>query len=256
MKPDRRFQRQGRKCLAALLACTLLNACAHREGQVAPIPMPGLSDDHVDVQGVRVTAVAYTDEDQAETAFGFDILGAGLLPVRVGVDNQSLTVVKVNPQQTFLIDLDGQAWPILTAEQAYNRAAKAVELGVITTEGAKSAALLGTAGAIGSFALAVVLSRSVATPVIQGATAGAALGAITGGSDAMSGLENKVRSDLSRKALRNQQIQPSEMAYGVLFFPARDEARGARNVRLGLELDGYPQTVTVPLKSLPRSTSR
>lgn len=240
-----------RRALAALTALALFSSCAHREGQVAPIPMPAASGDHVDIQGVQVTASAYTDSDQAETAFGFDIVGAGLLPVRVGLDNQSTTVVKVNPQQTFLIDMDGQAWPILSAEQAYNRAAKAVELGTITGEAAKSAVLLGTAGAIGSFALAVVLSRGIATPVAQGAIAGASLGALTGGTDAVYGLENKVRGDLSRKALRNQRIQPGEMAYGVLFFPARDEARGARNVRLALELDGYPQIATLPLKIPP-----
>lgn len=243
----------SKRIVAAVTALVLSSSCAHREGQVAPIPMPVTSGDHIDVQGVKVTASAYTDADQAETAFGFDIVGAGLLPVRIGVDNQSATVVKVNPQQTFLIDMDGQAWPILTAEQAYNRAAKAVELGTITGDAATSAALLGTAGAIGSFALAVVLSRGIATPVAQGAIAGASLGALTGGTDAVYGLENRVRSDLAHKALRNQRIQPGEMAYGVLFFPARDEARGARSVRLTLELDGYPQIVTLPLK-LPLPT--
>jgi hypothetical protein len=236
--------------VAASLAVSILASCAPYGERVAPIPLPSSRGDHIDIQGAQVTAQPYVDPKQAEAAFGFDIRGAGLLPVRFALDNQSGSVVRVNPQQTFLIDLDGQAWPVLTAEQAYNRIGRAVEFQEIGKGAAKSATLIGAAGAVTGFALGVLLGEGVGKTTLQGVEVGTSVGAFFGGTDAAYGLETKIRQDLAAKSLRNQRVQPGELAYGVLFFPGREEARTARSLRLSIELDSYPQVVNLPLKPI------
>jgi hypothetical protein len=62
-------------------------------------------------------------------AFGFNIRKAGLLPVRFVIDNQAQARVSVYSAQTFLLDCEGQAWPLLTSEQAYDRVKGYVEAG-------------------------------------------------------------------------------------------------------------------------------
>lgn len=236
-----------RHLIAAALALALLNGCAPRD-KVAPLPTPSNRADHIDVQGALITASPYIDSLQAEAAFGFDIRGAGLLPVRFVLDNRSGAVIRINPQQTFLIDLDGQAWPVLSTEQAYNRVARARELGVIAQGGAEGGALGAAAGIATGFAISLVLGQSIGSSLLETTAAGAMAGAMTGGTNAATDLENRAREDLARKSLRNQRIQPGELAHGVLFFPGRDEARTARSLRLSLDLDSYPQIVTLPLK--------
>ncbi|HUL11349.1 MAG TPA: hypothetical protein VLU73_04160 [Methylococcaceae bacterium] len=233
--------------LAACLTVSLA-ACAPYGERVAPVPLPSPRSDHIDIQGALLTAQPYPDPQQAEAAFGFDIRGAGLLPVRFSLDNRSDSVVRINPQQTFLIDLDGQAWPVLTADQAYNRISRAVEFQEIGKAAGKSAALIGAAGAVTGFALGVLLGEGVGKTTLQGVEVGTSVGAFFGGADAVYGLETKIRQDLAAKSLRNQRIQPGELAYGVLFFPGQDEARTARSLRLSIELDSYPQVVNLPLK--------
>jgi hypothetical protein len=249
--PGQARLRRANRAISALLAASLLSGCAPPGGRIAPIPLPSSPGDHAEMQGAIFTAVAYTDPKQAESAFGFDARGAGLLPVRISVDNRSNSVIRLNPQQTFLIDYNNQAWPVLTSEQAFNRISKSVELETMALGGVQSAGLLGTAGAISGFALSVILSRGMATPIAQGAAAGASIGAVTGATDALYSMEAKLRQELSSRTLKNQRIQPGDLAYGVMFFPGHDEARSARTLRLNLEIDSYPEVITLPLRPPP-----
>lgn len=245
-----------RGVIAALVAMAWLNGCAPHRDQIAPLPQPLSSVDHIDVQGARITATPYLDPRQAEAVFGFDIRGAGLLPVSFALDNRSTAVVRINPQQSFLIDLDGQAWPVLSSEQAYNRVARAQEQGILDRGSLAQDALRGgvtgaVSGALTAFAFSVIISHGMGTPMLQGAAAGATLGLLTGGQAAASELSNRVRQEIAGKAFHTHLIQPGEMAYGVLFFPGRNEARTARNLRLSLDLDSYPKIVDLPLKMPP-----
>lgn len=225
----------------------MLASCTPYGERIAPIPLPSLHGNHIDIQGAQLAAQPYVDPKQAEAAFGFDIRGAGLLPVRLALDNQSGSVVRINPQQTFLVDGEGQAWPVLTQDQAYNRISRAIEFREIARGAGKSATLMGAAGAVTGFALGVLLGEGVGKTTLQGIEVGTPVGALFGGGDAVYGLEAKIRQDLLAKTLRNQRVQPGELAYGVLFFPGSEEARSARSLRLGIELDSYPQVVNLPL---------
>lgn len=244
------FIPQGRRAL--VLVCTLLASCTTYDDRVPPVPLPSSNRDHADVNGARVAAEAYADPDQAEQAFGFDLRDAGLLPVRLLIDNQSTSVVRVNPQQTFLIDREGRAWPLLTGEQAYNRVASAVHVGTLVGNTSRGAVWGASVGGLTSFAIGLVLGGSVGSGLsnnlAEHAAFGAGIGTLVGGGQDTSGLENQIRRDLIAKSLRNQRLQPGELAYGYLFFPGKNEAQSARALRIGLEFDGYPEVVNLPLK--------
>ncbi len=234
--------------LLALACC--LSACSTYRERIAPVPLPASFVDHVNVQGALLAAQSYVDEDQAQAAFGFDIRGAGLLPVRFVIDNQSGRVIKIFPHQTFLIDRQNQAWPLLTADQAYQRVSAAVRVGEALTGTGQSALLLGAAGAVAGFAIGILAGDSLLNTASKGAAVGVGVGALYGGGQQLYALEDRIRDDLARKTLRNQRVMPGELVYGFLFFPGKDEAASAKQLRLAIELDGQQQSVNIALRSV------
>lgn len=229
--------------LLALLI--LLLGCATYGERVSPVPFPEAQSDHIDVDGAKLVARAFTSDKAANKAFGFDIRGAGLFPVRFVIDNQSLATARVRADQTFLIDSQGQAWPLLTAEQAYQRVRSHVELGETAKGTSKPAVLLGAAGALAGMAVGIVTGENVGEISAKGAAAGAAAGALFGGTKRYGELDQKIRQDLLRESLRNERIRSGELAYGYLFFPGKEEASSARALRLGLDLGEKSHILTV-----------
>lgn len=182
-----------------------------------------------------ISANAYVDDDQAHAALGFDARDAGLIPVRFVIDNQSQDKVRVLPGQTFLIDNQGQAWPLLSAEQAYERVKQRVQIAE-TFEGAITPSILaGASGAVAGFAIGVLSGGNIAKIMGKGAAVGAGIGAVAGSAKRYSELDQELRTDLYRKSLQNRPVRPAELAYGYLFFPGfRDESDSASALRLSI----------------------
>lgn len=233
--------------LIALLSLVVaLSGCATYGERVAPVPLPE-TQAHVKADGVRILAQDFANEQKARSAFGFDIRGAGLLPVRLVIDNQGPGEVRVDAKQTFLIDAQGQAWPLLSAEQAYQRVKSHVELGETAKGVGRPALLLGAAGAIAGAAIGLVAGHDVGEIVGKGAAVGAAAGALLGGARQHEALDSRISRDLLQESLRNDRIGSGELAYGYLFFPGKEEAKSAAVLRLALDLDGKRRVVRVPL---------
>ena len=182
----------------------------------------------VEAEGARFSTLAYENGQQAGSAFGFDIRSAGLLPVRIVIENQSGGPMRVIPRQTFLIDLDGQAWPLLTSDQAFDRLGSAGFL----VHGASRIPPLDDLDAFTGFALDMA-SDPAST------------------ADNAARSEKRVSQNLAEKKLRNQRIAPGEAASGILFFPGRDEARSARSLRLCYEQEGRIKILALTLKTSP-----
>lgn len=235
------------KAISFLWCMIFLVSCSTYGEKVAPIPLPGSIMDHVNVHNVILVAKAYLEEDQAENAFGFDIRDAGLLPVRIVIDNQSASNVKISPRQTFLIDSKEQAWPLLTAEQAYQRVGASVEIGETFLSAAKPSVLAGAAGAVAGFAIGILAGKDVGEFAVKGAAVGASVGAIYGGAKRQQTLEDEVRKDLAQHSLRNHSVRPGELAHGFLFFPGKNEAKSAKRLRLNVEIAGQAQVVSLPV---------
>ena len=181
-----------------------------------------------------VGAQAYADKEQAKDAFGFDVRGAGMLPVQVVFDNRGEHPVKINPSQTFLEDQEGNLWPILDREIAYDRATKYAQTKQIVSEGAYHGVLGAAAGAIIGAAVGIVTGSNVGAALGKGAALGGAAGATLGGTKgyASGDARKEIVSDLRQKTLENLPVQPKTIAHGFLFFPG--EALSVKNLRLQL----------------------
>ncbi|MDF1577650.1 MAG: hypothetical protein RQ753_03435 [Desulfurivibrionaceae bacterium] len=203
---------------------------------MAPIKLPDSSPSMVVVNGVKISATAFVDRDEAADAFGFDIRKAGILPVQLTFQNESGRPVHINPGQTFLVDKNSNAWPILSLEKTYQRTSKYVKIGESAKGAATPAILMGAAGAIAGLAIGIVSGENIGESMGKGAVLGAAGGAIVGGADATARSAKKIRDDLTEKTLRNQPIKPGHIAYGALFFPGTlgSEAGSVRQLRLAL----------------------
>ncbi|MDQ7089883.1 MAG: hypothetical protein Q9M50_04470 [Methylococcales bacterium] len=236
------------KKLIVIVSISLsLFACSTYNERVTPVLLPSLQNDAIDVEGVLLVAQSFVDEDKAETAFGFDIRGAGLLPIKVVIDNQSNHVVSLVGQQTFLLDQKGQAWPLLSARQANERASDEVQITETALGAGVPSILMGTAGAIAGLAIGVLTGDNLGTAAMKGAVLGGAVGAIYGGAAKHDEIEGDIAYNLADKSLHNQQITPGSLAHGYLFFPGLDEAESAQTLRLSLIINGHTRIVNIGL---------
>ncbi len=242
------FQRTAITTIMALSAILpLLSACAYNN-RVAPIRLPEAAANMVEVNGLKMTATAFVNHEAAEKAFGFDIRKAGLLPIQVTFENDGSSRVKVKAKQTFLVDDNHNAWPVMDSRETYARTKKFVDIGETVKGSAKPSLLMGAAGAVAGLAIGIVSGENIGEMMGKGAAIGAAAGAISGGADAYARTGRRIRDDLARKTLKNDDIMPGQIAYGVLFFPGfpKDEAASAKELRLSLDF-GYSSSRVVTI---------
>lgn len=207
-------------------------SCARYERQVVPFKMPAGYPNMTEAAGAQIAAKAYDTKKEAEQAFGFDILGAGVLPVQVVFDNKGKQAIEVVPDRTYLVDIDNNLWPILDSRMAYDRIEKKTALGEVAPKGAKYGALAGIAGGIIGAAIGIVSGHNVGEAVVKGAAVGAAGGLVIGGGQGLDNSEARhaIREDLQSRSLQNRGIKPNEIAYGFIFFPG--ESRKTKELRL------------------------
>lgn len=214
--------------------------------QAKPLPFkaPESYPNAVKVAGATIAAQAFAKPEEAKEAFGFDIRGAGMLPVQVIFDNQGASSIEINSSQTFLEDDQGNLWPLLTSETAYERASKYAETQKIFKEGAYHGLLGAAAGAVIGAAIGIVTGDNVAATAGKGAAVGAAAGGTLGGVKGYVSNDARriVMDDLRQKSLQNKPVEPKSMTFGFLFFPG--EAGSVKELRLQL-LESDKRTVHV-----------
>ncbi|MEW5735413.1 MAG: hypothetical protein AB1921_11190 [Thermodesulfobacteriota bacterium] len=221
----------------AYLACTglllaLVSCSTAYQATPLPFKAPSSYANHVEVDGAVVGAKAFENKEEATKVFGFDILSAGLLPVQVAFDNESGHSMRIVPSQTFLEDDQGNLWPILANNIAYDRATKYAETNEVFKAGAKDGLLGAVGGALIGAAVGIVTGEGVGAAAGKGAAVGAAAGATIGGASKLGDQEAKdqIISDLRGKSLENKAIPGNGLAFGIIFFPA--EAKSAQTLRL------------------------
>lgn len=230
-----------------LLAIMILTSCTYRD-RVAPIKLPEASPSLVVINGLKISATAYLDKNKAADIYGFDIRKAGILPVQLTFQNDGEQAARIDPRQTFLIDEESNAWPVLSLEKTHQRTSKYVDIGETVKGAGKPSLLLGAAGAIAGLAAGLVSGNNIAESMGKGAVLGAAGGAIIGGAEAAQKQGRTIRQDLAEKTMGNDQILPGQLAYGTMFFPGNydSEAKTAQRLRLSLSFDdAAPEVVNV-----------
>jgi hypothetical protein len=230
-----------------LITSLFIFSCGTYSNRVSPVPLPASKEDHVNVDGVLLLARAYVDADIAEKAFGFDIREAGLLPIKVIIDNQSNNSVRLIGKQSFLLDKQGQAWPLLSANQANERIGDQIQVVDSIIDTSTSTLLMGAAGAITGLALGVLTGNNLGTSVMKGAVLGGSVGAIYGATSSHSEAGDKIAYDVTQKAFDNHAIPTKALAHGYLFFPGLDEAESAQILRLSLIIKGKQKIVNISL---------
>ncbi len=222
-----------RKLVAGMiLAIFTLSGCTAYKSQYVPFRPPQGYLNYQVLDGVSMGAEAYATQDDAENAFGFDIKGAGLLPVQLVMDNKSGKNLELVADQTFLVDGENRYWPVVPTNVAVDRRSKSSQLANIG-KGAGKGALLGAAGgAILGAAIGIVAGENVGSALGKGAALGAAGGAVVGGvKEGTSGeQEHTILGDIRTKGLEGKTIPPENLANGFIFFPG--EAPSARELRL------------------------
>ncbi|MBI4766881.1 MAG: hypothetical protein HY787_20195 [Deltaproteobacteria bacterium] len=200
-----------------LLVGPLFWGCSPYTQQVVPFKMPGSFSNMTQLAGIQIGARSYSDPNEAQKAFGFDIRGAGLLPVQVVIDHKGTSPLEINSSQTFLVDYQNNLWPVLDKRLAYERVARYSEMAEIGAGAAKHGFL------------------------------GAAAGATAGGVSAYE--SNRVNQDISRdlrnKSLESRPIRPLEIVHGFIFFPG--EASSAKELRLQFKESGTNRFLNIAL---------
>ena len=199
-----------------------------------PFKTPAAYNNALSIGGAQVAAKAYAGAAEAKEAFGFDVRGAGMLPVQIIFDNQGPHSLEINGQQTFLEDEKGNLWPILSNKIAHERATKYAQTKQILKEGASKGLWGAAAGSVIGAAIGIITDENVGAAAGKGAVAGAAAGAVLGGlgGSLKDDARRSIISDLQDKSLQNKAVQPKSIAYGFLFFPG--EAPSAKLLRLQL----------------------
>lgn len=222
-----------KKLSVFMIAMLLFSGCTHYKSQYVSFRPPEAYVNHVEQAGVSLGGEAYASQEAAEKAFGFDIKGAGLLPVMLVMDNKSGKTLELMAGQTFLVDEGGNYWPMVPNKVAFDRLESSTQFASFFGKGAGKGALLGAAaGTVLGAALGIVSGRSVAGSLGKGAAIGAAGGAIIGGTqEGTSGdREARISEDLRGKGLEGRPIPGDSLSNGFIFFPG--EAPSAKELRL------------------------
>ena len=236
-----------RLAVSVLILTLVFQGCATYEPRVTPYKLPEASANVQRVAGAYVAARAWDKEEEAQQAFGFNIIRAGLLPVQVSFDNRGGQTLVIVPSQTFLINQSQEISPVLSDTEAYER----VRLGTglqETVKGATQGGLLGTAtGALLGAAVGVVAGHGAGEFALRGLTLGAATGAVLGGAQGATATQvpRSITEALSRRNLKNTPIKPGELAYGLILFPR--EAGRPQALRLQLQDRDTGQVYTLTL---------
>lgn len=225
-----------RKGFSIVLICFIVvafTACQSYQRQVVPFKLPAAYSNATGAAGAIIASKSY-DSQEAKSMFGFDIVGAGVMPVQVLFDNKGKHPIEIVPDQTFLTDSENNLWPILESSLAYDRIAKKTELGRVAPEATKYGALAGIAGAMIGAAIGVVAGTNVGEAALSGGALGAAAGATMGGTKGLleSDVKERIREDLQKRSLENKTINPNDLAYSFIFFPGES----AKPVELRLKL--------------------
>ncbi len=226
-----------RKFTAILMLIILtLPSCTTYRSQYVSFRPPEAYLNNQKVAGISLGGEAYADSASASDAFGFDIKGAGLLPVQLVMNNESGKGVKIVTSQTFLVDKEGRYWQVVPNHVAIDRLDKSTELAGFFGKGAGQGALIGAAGgAILGAALGIVSGSNVGNAMGKGAALGGAGGAIIGGAKEGTSPErsNDIISDIRAKGLEGKVVPADSLANGFLFFPG--EAQSAKAIKLQIK---------------------
>jgi hypothetical protein len=232
--------------IITILSVLVIASCGTTyKAKPLPFKAPDSYGNAQKISGAVIAARAFDNPSEVKKVFGFAALDAGLLPVQIIFDNRGPNTLEIDTQQTLVEDHDGNLWPILAKNIAYERATKYAQTRETFKEGAYGGFLGAVGGALVGAAVGIVSGENVAEQAGKGAAAGAAGGAVLGGTGGYTAnsASRAIMDDLREKALKTSLIEPGTLSYGIIFFPG--EAKSAKRLRLKVvETDTGKSSVT------------
>ena len=237
-----------KRLVSIMLSLALVSGCATYKTQYVSFKPPQAYPNYQVVAGSPMAAEAYANEDEATKAFGFNIRGAGLLPVQLVVDNKSGESMEIVSSQTFLVDDNGRYWNVVANRIAVERVEGYTTSGAMATEAGKSATVGAIAGSILGAAVGIVSGKNVGVAIGTGAVLGGAGGAVLGGAKGGTDTSREYRiiDDLREKGLEGKVIPNDYLGNGFIFFPG--EAESAKELRLQVREKESGDSHTIMLK--------
>jgi hypothetical protein len=237
------------KRLVLLLGLSIfLLACAPRyEYKAVPVKNITSYSNLTDVGTGSFAAEAFFDDRLITETFGYNLKKAGVIPVRILVENRGDTDVSVLPGST-VTDARGQTWELLPQDIVYQRIDAYTSGGVSGQEGIRRTATGAVVGGILGAAVGVATGTNVGSAAGTGAVIGGAVGAssaILGIGDTQDKSAAIVR-DFSNLSLQQSVVAPDETVRGLLYFPGESD----RPVKLNLKVkigQNKSQNVVLPL---------
>jgi hypothetical protein len=149
-----------------------------------------------------------------------------IVPVDVAVANGTDEPYRIEPDQVFAINQQGQRIMPIPASEAIIEAGHANALKAGLTGAAKNALVGGLAGAAAGAAVGAAVGTIVASPAegallgaAMGGSVGAAGGGIFGGFQGQAAAHNDAESQISSLSLRTRDANPNYSVNGYVFFP-------------------------------------
>lgn len=150
----------------------------------------------------------------------------GVLPVNLAVANGTDEPYRIEPDQVFAIDAQGQRVATLPIDEVITETGRANTLKAELTGAAKNALIGGVTGAAAGAAVGAAAGSIVASPV-QGALLGATIGGgvgmagggIFGGLQGKAAAHNDAENQLSSLSLQTRDANPNYSINGYVFFP-------------------------------------
>jgi hypothetical protein len=201
----------GRKTLwlAAALALAL-SGCATSWRPIADVP--------------RVALTPSRGEITMQARPGKEI--GGMVPVDVAIANGTDEPYRIEPDQVFAINTQGQRIMPIPASQAAAEAGDSNALKAGLTGAGKSAVIGGLAGAATGAAIGAVVGTLVLSPAqvallgaAIGGSIGAAGGGVYGGFQGQSAAHKDADSQISALSLQTRDANPNYSVNGYVFFP-------------------------------------
>jgi hypothetical protein len=222
------------RIIAFATIVVMSSSCSFYESREVSFRPPGEYANNQLLAGASLAAEAYGDSARAREVFGFDIRGAGLMPVQIVIENRGDARLELVPDQTFLVDSSGNYWNVLDRRTAYQRVEKSSEFGTIAKGAGHSAVLGAAAGALVGLAVGVLGNGNIGEDIGRGAVVGASGGAIAGGMQAGTSDETgrQISRDLANKELVNRVVEPGTLAHGFLFFPGEAPDGGQLKIQI------------------------
>ncbi|KPA11609.1 conserved hypothetical protein, membrane [Candidatus Magnetomorum sp. HK-1] len=208
--------------LSILILILFVNACSKAfVAKPVAFKMPSVYGNAVTIDKTLAAAEVFNNAKNAKKIFGFNVHGAGMLPVQVVFKNIGYRNLQVVIGQTFLEETNGNMWEVLTGDIAKARATQNAQDKKALKEARKKGMIAAGIGAVIGAIVGTVTGSNVAKAVGTGAAVGTGGGVVYGAVKALEqdDAEQKALKDFKNTLIEHKPIKGGCITRGFLFFP-------------------------------------